>query len=287
MSEQSPNPLSLGCWFKPLLLGIASIAAGVALMDRWATLTGPLKALSVALVSFGTLTLLPVALYLVFKLWMRRLKRELGDVGDHFKKIAEQARAIYSKPPEYREAVPQDFATLDTLYYEDMEAFFKTKGFRTLGDRINQSLQDLGKPSPPIRTLISSGSTIAVGIYHLLINDKSIKMVDLETEFSDSTFLVTANSATLDLSTPPPGIVRHQLEQGTAPAMMLDTHESEMTKLTATGKTCVVIQTLAELFEMQQRMHALKNAARAENDYVDNAEVRRVAQERLRAGGSD
>jgi len=294
MTREERKKSGLGCVVKPLILGLACVGGGAFMMDGWATLSGPLRALSIGLVVFGAMLLLPVTLVIAFKLWTRRLrqtlKSEMGDFGDGIRKIREETIAIYQDRHEYRAATPDDFAGLDIAFYDETEAYFTSKGFRRLGDRVDQTIQDLGKPSPPIRTMVSSGGTVSVGIYHVKMGSKSIRMIDLETEFSDGTFLTTSNSAGLDLSTSPPGIERRQLAPESAAATMLEIHEGEMAKLTAamSGRTCVVMQTLNELFDMQKRMHTLKAAARQKQGYVDEGEIKRgaeVGRESQKEGG--
>lgn len=293
MSEEKPKRSGLGCWVKPLILAAVCLGGGVYMMDRWGTLSGAMKALSVLLVAFGGLMLLPLAGIIVFKIWMGRLKKSLeaamDGLGDQLKKSAEETQRLYSTPQEYRPATDEDFEGLDTTFYDQTEEFFKGKGFRRLGDQVNKTIHEMGGPCTPIRGMVSSGGTVIVGIYNVVMGENSFKIVDIETEFSDGTFLTTANSAGLEFSTPPAQIERRQFTPDTPPATLLEAHETEMVKLTAAApdRTCMAVQTLNELLEMQKRLHAVKNAARASQGYHDEAEVKRITEKTMREMGDE
>jgi hypothetical protein len=296
MSEDS-NPARFakpGCLAQGFLIGAAAIAVGAYLMGRWATLPGPARAGAVVLTVVGTLAVLPYLILLIFKLVVRRMlgnvADELSSVRDGFLKSGRQIvganKAMYGEIHEYREATDADFTPLDRGRYESATQELAGLGFRHLGDLVDATIEKLTGVRPVIRTFASHDGTTLAGIYHLktaMLNRGAGGAVpfycDLETEFSDGTFLSTSNSEGSDLTTPPPGLHKLRRPIGTPISEMLKDHEAEKQKLLAAkeGESCVASLTLADAIELQKRQQAAKNAFRKQIGYVDPEEVRRIA----------
>jgi hypothetical protein len=117
---------------------------------------------------------------------------------------------------------------------------------------------------------------------------KQLLMCDLATEFTDGTFLATANTRGLDVTTAATGIDRRQHPLETPLPNLVRSHEAEKQKLLAAKAragpgagagaiTCVVVHTLADALASEQRQQAAKNAFRKQIGFIDPEEVRRIA----------
>ncbi|MDB5293522.1 MAG: hypothetical protein JWL69_4763, partial [Phycisphaerales bacterium] len=199
--ERSANP---GCLARAFLFGAAAIAVGAYLMGRWAMLPGPARAGAVVLTVLGTLAVLPYLMLLFFKLVVRRMlgnvAEELSSMRDGLLKSGQQIvgnnKAMYGEIHEYREATDADFTPLDRGRYESATQELADLGFRQLGDLVDATIEKLTGVRLVIRTFASHDGTTLAGIYHLKTATPNRGAggavpfyCDLETEFSDGTFL--------------------------------------------------------------------------------------------------
>lgn len=272
-----------GCGAGMFLLGAAAVAGGAYLMSRWGALGGAGKAGAIVLVVVGTLLATPflllMALKLAMKLFFGWAKRQLGKAGAD---MLGQTRAMYDTLHEFRDAEPDDFEGLDREYYERTTRDLNERGFRHLGDLVDETIEEVSGACPPIRVLASSDGTTMVALYHLPMGEgDKMLMCDVTTEFSDGTQLVASNTEGSDLMTPPPQIERRQFPLDTPVLELVRSQASEREKLIAakgpSGVTPVTINTLDDAIASERRQQAIKNAFRKGIGYLDPAEVRRIA----------
>lgn len=277
-----------GCAAMMFVLGVVAIVGGGYLMGRWDALGGAGKAGSVMLVVAGSLLALPLLGLLVLRLAMFLLvgwmKRKLGSIGAN---MLGQTRALYEKLHEFRPAAEADFEGLDRDYYENTTRDLLGRGFRQLGDLVDQTIEETSGVVAPIRVLVSADGTTTAALYHLVPpgmppDADKLLMCDVTTEFDDGTFLMTSNSAGHDLMTPPPQIQRRQFPLDTPVADMLAAHASDLDQLTAKkasdgGASPVIIESIADALASERRQQAAKNAFRKGIGYLDPEEVRRIA----------
>lgn len=277
-----------GCAWMLFVLGVAAIVGGGYLMGRWDALGGAGKAGSVMLVVAGSLLALPLLGLLVLRLAMFLLvswmKRKLGSIGAN---MLGQTRALYEKLHEFRPAAEADFEGLDRDYYENTTRELLGRGFRQLGDLVDQTIEETSGVVAPIRVLVSADGTTTAALYHLVPpgmppDADKLLMCDVTTEFDDGTFLITSNTEGHDLMTPPPQFQRRQFPLSTPVAQMLVAHASDLDQLTAKkvsdrGASPVVIETIADALASERRQQAAKNAFRKGIGYLDPEEVRRIA----------
>lgn len=280
-----------GCAAMMFVLGFVAIVGGGYLMGRWDVLGGAGKAGSVMLVVAGSLLALPLLGLLVLRLAMFLLvgwmKRKLGNIGAD---MLGQTRALYEKLHEFRPAAEADFKGLDRDYYENTTRELLGRGFRQLGDLVDQTIEETSGVVAPIRVLVSADGATTAALYHLVPpgmppDADKLLMCDVTTEFDDGTFLMTSNTEGSDLMTPPPQIQRRQFPLRTRVAEMLAAHASDLDQLTAKkasdgggGASPVIIETVADALASERRQQAAKNAFRKGIGYLDPEEVRRIAE---------
>ncbi len=282
-ARRDASAKGMGCLLFWGSIGVILLASGVSLMNRWSTLGGPAKGGAVVLVVLGTLALLPplgvLVISLVVRMFMRKLKRDFAGAAGQMLK---NTRAMYDQEHTFRPASEEDFEDLDRDYYESTTATLSEAGFRHLGDIVDETIEQLHGIGTPIRVIASLDGSTQVAIYHLDVPDPSGNirlMCDVNTEFSDGTFLLTSNTLGADQMTPPPQIHRRQHPLETPPQELIRLHEIEKQKLLAAkeGVRCVTVSTLADAIASEQRQQAVKNAFRKGIGYLDPDEVRRIS----------
>ena len=261
-----------GCLFPTLALAVAALAGGVHLMGQWDHVGGGGRAGAVVLVMLGTLLLLPAGLLLLVAVGKWWVKRKLGQMVGPMKDLFTQQRALWAEEQKHRPATDADFAALDRGWYDAATAELTTHGFTHLGDVVNTTIADATGVAPPIRVLASADGHTVAGLYHVRTGGADLRAVDLDSERTDGTFVVTSNTADHDLLNPPPGIQRDRRPADTSVPVLLGAHRANIAGLDA-----VPAHTLADALAAQARMHKLKSAFRASAGLVQPDEVRRIA----------
>ena len=233
--------------------------------------------------------LIAISLLWLAAWWLtRNVPTDAAEAADE---IVAMQKALYSQPHEFRTVAAQEIPGLDLDFYDRTEVAFRTQGFTKIAD-----LEDLTatRQFPAMRTFIRSmvgdDGAVQVGIYHLKMRGlyrllqtlrivpRNLKMIDLETEMSDGTFIVTANSLGSDTTGPVPGVARFQHALETGPAALLEAHRQQVQQAgirdPMTRPVCVA--TLEELIASQHRLQAIKNRHKASNGYMDSGEFRRI-----------
>ena len=294
--EEKAKSYKPGCATVMFLIGAALVAGGVYLMNRWERMPGAGKAGAVVLVVFGTLLALPflllVTLKVIFKVLLGRVTREMKKAGAE---MLQGNKALYEDVHRFRPAHDDDFESLDRATYDDATRQLASSGFRHLGDVVDETIEEQSGMTTVIRVLASTDGTTMAGFYHyappqmpLGFEGRRLLMCDLATEFTDGTFLATANTKGLDLTTAATGIDRRQHPLETPLPDLVRSHEAEKQRVLAAkalakapakaaSPTCVVIHTLADALQSEQRQQAVKNAFRKQIGYIDPEEVRRIA----------
>jgi hypothetical protein len=292
--DDSGSSKKPGCGTAMFLSGIAAVAGGGYMLNRWETLNGAARSAAIILVVLGTLALLPFVLLLavrvIFKVVFGKLAKDLGKSMEELKKaggdMVAGIKALYGQIHEFRNADDEDFESVDRKFYDDAQQRFAELGFRHLGDIVDQTIEQTNGLTTVVRVMSSTDGSTTAGVYHFKppmmprgFEGKDLVMVDLSTEFSDGTFLLTSNTKGLDLTTTPTGLHRMQHELTTPIEQLVAAHETEKQKLLAAkqGATVVTINTLSDALESEKRQQAVKNAFRKQIGYVDPEEVRRIA----------
>jgi hypothetical protein len=233
------------------------------------------------------------------------------------KKITDMQKALYSGPHEYGPVRVHDFGWLDSAHYDAMQRRLEVAGFQSFGDVEDLTLSAV---HPNMRTamrdMASGDGVVAACIWQLKLRGwlrilalfglvkGDMRVVDLATEFSDGSFLNTANNLGLDPSSDVPGIERMALPNSTPIEEAVSAHRRRVVEILAArpGVVPVLTRTPQEYRKSSDRAHALKCAEKVRNNFVDlqqfagavatnpgrvnDPEVRAVAQElaRVREG---
>lgn len=193
--------------------------------------------------------------------------------------VLKTLEATYSPTHRYVAADLRDFKHLDRKYYERTKSWLESEHFQFLADEQDETLANAPGNTLRrllIRTMVSHDGHIQASFYHprlkfwyavllFFFRVKVTKTIDLETEFSDGSFLVTSNAgAAASPMESPPTLHTEYLPQNTPPAKVLETHRIRL-RAHSTGAADLrplTIQTQAEMRASQNRQNAIKAAFR-------------------------
>jgi hypothetical protein len=209
------------------------------------------------------------------------------------RQILEIIESTYQSSHDYVPAETRAFRHLDLTFYERTSKLLTAKGFVMLGDVEDRTITNTphGVLMPVmIRCLRSANGTVTAAIYHprirpiwlrvllFVLRKTPGKVVDMETECDDGSFVVTTNAAAaaaIDV----PALIETEYLPATARAQdVLQRHSVRVSAHLAArpGVQARVITTHAQMVAMQNRMNALKAAFRGEVGGITKAELDRL-----------
>ena len=210
------------------------------------------------------------------------------------RELLSSIEATYKPTHDYVEVQPYMFRHLDLSFYDATTQALSAQGFRKLCDVEDRTLAAVpGNVLMPvmIRSLVSSDGSVMASIYHprikplwlrflLWITRKSPgKVIDMETEFTDGSFVVTSNAASaaaMDL----PKLINAEYFSVATPVDVLRSRHAERVHTHLREHTTIVTKRVAshsDLIAAQNRMDAIKAAYRGEIGCVSREELERLA----------
>ena len=206
--------------------------------------------------------------------------------------ILNQQKALYSGLHEFRAADPRDFPGADLGFYERTQKTLERNGFRFLGDVEDvTATREFPQMRSFLRVMSGDEGALMAAIYHVRLRGlfrlmqffgalpKQLKMVDLETELSDGTFIVTCNSRGADTTGAVPKIARFQYSIETTPEELLGLHREQIqqAQIREPGLVPVPARTLNEVLGAQNRVQEIKNAHKQKIGYMDQRELQKIS----------
>ncbi len=221
-----------------------------------------------------------------------------GEAPPHIVKgardILAQIEATYVPEHEYVSVRESDYGHLDLGFYRRGRASLEAEGFVFLEDSEDLTLAKVpGQPFQPvmIRALASGDGSIMAGLYHpkarawwmrLLLwvtRQKLGPTADLETEFSDGSFVCTTNAAMAAALDSPALIATETLPAGTSVERLLARHRERVAAWLARGGGIVArrVTGISELRAAQNRMNGIKAAHRGKIGGITREELERLS----------
>jgi len=202
--------------------------------------------------------------------------------------------ATYQPTHDYVAADAKAFRHLDIAWYDRMTHLLSGQGYRMLADVEDRTITNTpgGVLRPVlIRAMVSRDGTVMVALYHPRLKPLLIrfllwvlrktpgKVVDMETECSDGTFVVTSNAASAAAIDLPALISVEYLPETTSAVDVAQRHATRLAAHLAAriGVTARVVQTHEALVASQNRLNALKAVYRTEVGGITKAELDRLA----------
>lgn len=207
--------------------------------------------------------------------------------------ILANIEATYQATHDYRTVNAKSFKHLDLGFYDRTARILENHGFRTLADVEDATITAAPGVLMPvlIRSLLSRDGTIMASLYHPRIKGLFIrfvmwilrqtpgKVVDMETEFTDGSFVLTSNAASaaaMEL----PSLISGEYHPFKTTAHEI--HQRHLLRVAAhlesrPGVTARTITTHDELVASQNRQNAIKAAFRGEIGGITREELERLS----------
>lgn len=233
--------------------------------------------MSLVLQIIGVIALVIIAVALLFgatiawKIWraVRGLKRMAAEVQANMDRI-------YGGPHEYRKIGAGDFPDADWESYDAARREFETAGFNWVADMENLTLSEI---FPEMRTFMrafnNADGLVGGGFY--IAN--GMKIIDLETELADGTFIVTSTAAAAAGLDNPEEVDAFFFEGETPLREVLAKHGERLAAslIDRPDAYPIIRRTYDELLESGHRLHALKCKLHQERGGITAAEIERIA----------
>lgn len=206
--------------------------------------------------------------------------------------ILEQQKALHLGRHEFRRVSPSDFPKLDPRFYDGARDWLAGKGFEFVGDAEDLTLS-AAVPSARTftRLLVHESGTICAeagqivfrGFTRLKLALASfpyeIRIISFRTEFSDGSFLTTANDQGVNRLSEVRGVQRIQRDPDFPLPSLLEAHEIAISRTLARnpGLTMLAARSYEEVMESGGRLQDLKNVHRQKVGFVTEDEICRLA----------
>ncbi len=161
------------------------------------------------------------------------------------RRVRTEMDAVYGGEHRYQRCEPGQFPEADLAPYQAGERELHALGFRTIADVEDLTLSEV---YPAMRTftrvLVDDAGLIRAGIYHLrprgmmlgmlqLVRmvPRELRVIALVTEVPRGRFVVTANTAGLDLLDHGPAVALERVSQATPAVRLVERHRARLTEL--------------------------------------------------------
>ncbi len=202
--------------------------------------------------------------------------------------------ATYRPTHDYVAVDPKAFRHLDLHWYDRTSRLLQSKGFRPLANIEDKTITAApnGVLMPAmVRTMLSKDGTVMASLYHARLKGLFLRLllwllrklpgrvVDMETECTDGSFVVTSNAASAAVMALPTLISAEYLR---AKATVHEVHQRHTKRVSAhlarrPGVRACVATTQDELIASQNRMNAIKAAYRGEVGGITKDELDRLS----------
>ncbi|MEO6436544.1 MAG: hypothetical protein ABIP55_12405 [Tepidisphaeraceae bacterium] len=214
------------------------------------------------------------------------------NAGDAADQILTTQKALYSGLHEFRQADPREFRGADLAFYDNTQKYLERQGFRALGDVEDvTATREFPQMRSFLRVLSGDAGAVTAAVYHVNLRGlfrlmqffgavpKQLKIIDLETELSDGTFLVTCNFKGADTTGPVPRITRFQYSSETTAEELLRLHREQVEQARRRDAAVVPVlaRTLEEVLASQNRLQEIKNAHKQKMGFMDSKELESIA----------
>jgi len=189
------------------------------------------------------------------------------NVEEAAKRINEDFKMLTLDRYEYISVDARKFRRLDLSFYDELQRYLESEGFRFLDDQQNVSVRPRNRMPVFNRYLLDKDGTTMAIIYHFvpklsyrLLGSKSWKVLNLETWLSDSTFICASNAEPAGKLNLPPTISALYLPATTPWEAMVEAHRRKLGSHLAShsGVKLVVLETMADVRRAQDEQQRIK-----------------------------
>jgi|GEM_PF-1502389 len=192
--------------------------------------------------------------------------------------MLERQKGVYSgKPHEYRMVTPAEFPNLDHAFYDRFKDFFAGRGFRFAWDRENLTLSRLFPHMRSfVRSVVSDDGTMVGFAYHKIIPNGEIRNMDLDTELSDGTYVITTTASNTTL--PFPGFDQKHCPSKTSAEELLRIHQERVAAALAArpGIAIVKIMNNDDLLQSIVRQQSKKAKHKQSTGLLNAEDIKKI-----------
>ena len=189
------------------------------------------------------------------------------DQKEAVERLGESVKTLSLAQFEYISVGAAKFKHLDLAFYDEGRCHLEKLGYRFLDDQENVTLRCRSGISTFIRILLSGDQITMADFYHFVpkfasrvLGAKSAKVLDLETWFSDGSFVCTSNAEMAGKLESPPAIDALRMPALTSWDKLLETHQRRIGKYLAShpGVTAVQLKGMADVRRAQDEQQRIK-----------------------------
>lgn len=198
-----------------------------------------------------------------------------AEVAEH---IGEKVKTLALDHFEYVSVKAEDFKNVDHNFYNSVQRGLEGHGFVYLDDQENVTLRKRSGLQTFLRHLLGPDQSTMAVIYHFVRGVKSAKVLDLETWFSDGSFVCTSNAEMAGKLDSPPAIDALRMRAETTWEVLLQTHQSRIYEYLEShpGTTPVKLNGMADIRRAQTEQQRIKSEFRKRTG-LTKAELERIA----------
>ncbi|MEQ1851475.1 MAG: hypothetical protein ABMA01_07775 [Chthoniobacteraceae bacterium] len=214
--------------------------------------------------SFGNFSLIPGAGFVLRLLGGNPRAKAPAEVSHAHD---EQRQTLCSEPHEFGPVRVHDFRWLDEGYYDGVQRALEECGFRCFGDVENLSVSAVfPKIRSAIREFVSDDAVIAASAWQIKIRgwlaawNADVRVVELQTGFSDETFLTTTNHPEPERGGDVERIERIHVPAGTEVRRQVALHRSRVAAILGERPwiAAVPVRNHRELRRSSERVHSMR-----------------------------
>lgn len=207
-----------------------------------------------------------------------------ADTDEAAENIDKAFKTLCIQEYEYRSVKAEHFKHLDLAYYNSLQQNLQSRGFVFVDDQENVTLRQRSRIHTMIRYLLSQDKTTIAALYHFVprltmrvLGAKSYKVLDLETWFTDGSFVCTSNAEMAGRFNPVPEIHAAYLPAATTWETLLEAHGRRVEKHLASrpGNAPVEINGAVDIQRAQAEMQRIKSQFRSQAG-LSKAELERM-----------
>ena len=212
---------------------------------------------------------------------------------DLAQELLQAMQSLYVPQHTFQQVDGKTFRKVDQKHYQRTQIILEKLGFRRVADIEDITVTQSNPANRTfIRVFLSSDRTIVSACYHFplawlvrLLQWVGLapcggKVIDLETELSDGSFIVTSNTQEMDTTADIPGVHRQQFPHNTTAETLLSQHRAKLREFVQRGIQPLKQNNYAEIEAAQHRLQAIKSGYRASVGFVTNEDIDRTANRR-------
>jgi hypothetical protein len=208
-----------------------------------------------------------------------------ADKKEMVESLDEHAKTLALGEFEYASVDAKKFKHLDLDFYDNGQRHLEASGYRFLDDIENVTLRRRSGVHTFLRRFLRGDQIVMGACYHFVpkftlrvLGAKPVKVLDLETWFSDGCFVCTSNAEMAGKLDSPPAIDALRLPAATTWDMLLETHQRRIDSYQAKhpGVTPIKLENAADVSRAQAEQQRIKSEFRKRVG-LTKAELERIA----------